>query len=96
MYVELKSGYQDNGPAWIGRVAFSKTGRTVYYQGKSLRRITGGGVSANHRDIATGEEYWVSGVKKNREDRHWAGRGPVEVDDDVREDYERIVRGCRE
>jgi len=28
-YVELKSGYQDNGPASIGWVTFSKTGRTI-------------------------------------------------------------------
>jgi hypothetical protein len=27
-YVELKSGYADNGPAWIGRVKNSKTGNT--------------------------------------------------------------------
>ncbi len=64
MYVELKTGFNDNGPAWIGRVAFSKTGRTIYYRGKSLRRIPGGGVSGNYRDIATGEEYWISGVKR--------------------------------
>jgi hypothetical protein len=95
MYVELKSGYHDNGPAWIGRVAFSKTGRTIYYRGKSLRRIPGGGISANHRDIETGEEYWVSGVKKDGEDRHWAGSGPVEIDEDVREEYERIAQGRR-
>jgi len=28
MYIELKTGYQDNGPAWIGRVEFSQSGRT--------------------------------------------------------------------
>ncbi len=62
MYVELRSGYGNNdGPAWIGWVHFSKTGRTVYYRGKTLRRIIGGGVGSNHVDIATGEEYWVSG-----------------------------------
>jgi hypothetical protein len=75
MYVELKSGHRDDGPAWIGRVTFSKTGRTVYYRGKSLRRASGPSV-ANHIDMETGEEYWVSGVKRNREDRHWAGHGP--------------------
>ncbi len=91
MYVELKSGYHGTGPAWIGRVRFSKTGRTVYYRGKQLRRIPGGGISANHRDVETGEEYWVSGVKKDGHDRHWAGGGPVEIDDDVREEYERLV-----
>jgi len=95
MYVELKTGYSDNGLAWIGRVRFSKTGQTVYYRGKSLRRIPGGGISANHRDVETGEQYWVSGVKRNGEDRHWAGSGRVEVDEDAREEYERLV-GRRE
>lgn len=92
MYVELKTGYNDNGPARIGRVTFSKTGRTIYYRGKSLRRIPGGGISANHRDVETGEQYWVSGVKKNGEDRHWAGAGQVEIDEDVRAEYEALVR----
>jgi hypothetical protein len=92
MYIELKSGHSDDGPAWIGRVTFSKTGRTVYYRGKSLRRASGSW-GANHIDVETGDEYWVSGVKRNREDRHWAGHGPVEVDDDVHEEYERLV--CR-
>ncbi len=91
MYVELKTGHNDNGPAWIGRVSFSKTGQTIYYRGKSLRRITGGGVSANYRDVETGEQYWISGVKKNREDRHWAGAGPVLIDEDVRAEYDRLV-----
>ena len=83
MYVELKTGHMDNGPAWIGRVTFSKTGQTIYSRGKSLRKIPGGGVSANYRDVDTGEQYWISGVKKNREDRHWAGAGAVEIDEDV-------------
>jgi len=41
--------------------------------------------------VDTGEQYWISGVKKNREDRHWAGAGPVEIEDDAREEYERLV-----
>jgi hypothetical protein len=90
-YIELKSGYHDNGPASIGWVTFSKTGRTIYYQGKALRRIPKGGNGSNHWDVKTGEEYWVSGIKKNGEDRHWAGKGPVPIDDDAREEYERIT-----
>jgi hypothetical protein len=31
MYVELKSGFSDDGPAWIGKVKFSKSGQTVYF-----------------------------------------------------------------
>jgi hypothetical protein len=90
-YVELKSGHRDDGPASIGWVTFSKTGRTIYYQGKALRRLSGGGFSSNHWDVKTGEEYWISGVKKNGEDRQWAGKGRVHVDADAREEYERIT-----
>lgn len=35
MYIELKTGYSDNGPAWIGMVEFSKSGKTVYFDNKA-------------------------------------------------------------
>ncbi len=91
MYLELKTGYDDDGPAWIGRVHISKTGRTIYYRDKALRKIPGGGIRGNHEDIETGDEYWVSGVKRNRANRDWAGTGPVVIDEDVREEYERLI-----
>lgn len=91
MYVELKTGYDHNGPAWITWLPFSKTGQSVYFRGKRLRRIPRGGICSNHYDVDTGEEYWASGVKRDRTDRHWAGSGPVHVDDDVHDEYERLV-----
>jgi hypothetical protein len=92
MYVELKTGFNDDGPAWIGRVRFSKTGRTLYYRGWRLQSLKGGGgMFANYSDIDTGDEFWVSGVKKNGQDRHWAGHGPVDIDEDVAEEYRRLV-----
>ncbi len=91
MYIELKSRYHDNGPAWIGRVSFSKTGKTIYYRGKAFRRMTGGGISGNYLDVETREEYWISGVKKNRQDRHLAGSGKVEIDEDAKEEYLQII-----
>ena len=33
-----------------------------------------------HVDMETGESFWVSGVKKNGEDRHWAGSGKVLIE----------------
>ena len=45
-------------------------------------------------DVKTGEEYWISGPKKNGQDRHWAGSGPVEIDPDVAEEYWKDIRGC--
>ncbi len=89
MYVELKTGFSDNGPAWIGKVRFSKTGRTAYYRGRNLERHNG--VSGNYIDVETGDEYWISGVKRDGTDRHWVGAGPVEIDDDVRDEYLTLV-----
>jgi hypothetical protein len=85
MYVELKTGFSDNGPAWIGKVRFSKTGRTAYYTGHNLRRYNG--VLGNYIDSETREEYWIPGVKRDGTDRHWAGAGPVDIDGDVRNEY---------
>ena len=78
LYIELKSGYSDDGPAWIGKVRYSKTGQTVYFNNKGFQRYAG--ISGNYIDVETGEEYWISGVKKNGEDRHWAGSGKVLID----------------
>jgi len=90
MYVELKSGHGDNGPAWIGRVTFSKTGRSIFYRGRELIRVKGG-TSGNYMDVQTREEFWVSGVKRNGSNRHWAGAGPIQIDDDVRAEYEALT-----
>jgi hypothetical protein len=36
-YVELKTAYSDNGPAWIGKAFFSKSGQTIYFNGLVLK-----------------------------------------------------------
>lgn len=82
-YIELKSGHSDNGPAWIAYVERSKTGRTLYFNGRGLMKLKGqrrGMGGGNYVDMETGESFWVSGVKKNAEDRHWAGSGKVLVE----------------
>ena len=53
MYLERKSGFNDNGPARIGRVTFSKSGRSVYYRGRRFERIRGGGASGNFEEVAS-------------------------------------------
>jgi hypothetical protein len=45
MYIEDKSG-QLVGPARIGRVTFSKTGKSIYYKGKAFRSLKGAGFKA--------------------------------------------------
>jgi hypothetical protein len=85
LYVELKSGYNDNGPAWIGKGFLSKTGRTIYFNGQAFQK--GNGISGNHFDIENGDEYWISGLKINGEDRHWAGSGTIQIDESIIQDY---------
>lgn len=79
-YIELKTGYSDNGPAWIARVTISKSGRTIYFNGMALKHTITRGPSYNHFDIETGDGYWVSGVKKSGMDRHWAGSGRIAIE----------------
>ena len=91
MYVENKHGLIDDFSAHIGWVTFSRTGKTVYYQDKVLNRLKGGGVSGNHIDLETGDEYWVSGIKKRGSNTHWAKSTAVKIDEDAIEEYERII-----
>jgi hypothetical protein len=92
MYMELKSDCGDCGPARIGRVAFSHTGRTLYYKDRSFRSSGGQGIAGNYYCVQTGEEYWISGPKRNGQDRHWAGSGSVEIDPDVADEYWKEIR----
>jgi hypothetical protein len=93
MYIESKAAGLSGGPARIGRVSFSKTGVTIYYRGDKFRRLDPRGYKANYYKVGTGEEYWISGAKKNGEDRLYGERVPVEVDEDVRNEYWTEIRG---
>jgi hypothetical protein len=90
-YIELKSGFGDTGPAWIGMAEFSKSGRTVYFNGKALKNSNAQGIAGNYYDIENGNEYWISGIKKNGTDRHWAGGGKIMIDRNVVDLYLSLV-----
>ncbi|MGL6094412.1 MAG: 1-deoxy-D-xylulose-5-phosphate synthase [Fimbriiglobus sp.] len=90
LYVECK-GNGLTGPARIGRVTFSKSGRTVYYRGKSLQPLSGRGSKANYFDTETREWYWVSGCRRDGADSLYPL--VVELDDDVRAEYWAEIRG---
>jgi hypothetical protein len=80
--------------ARIGRVGFSKTGRTLYYAGRELRGVG----QPWYRDTETGEQFHVRRAREDGLDRSEGrkrGGFPVEIDDDVREEYWREVRGNR-
>ena len=93
-YIELKSGYSDDGPAWIGYVVQSRSGRTLYFNGRGLMKLKGqrrGDSGGNYVDMETGESFWVSGVKKNGQDRHCAGSGKVLIEAAALSEYLRAI-----
>jgi hypothetical protein len=91
MYVENKDGLLDGARAWVGWAEFSKTGRTVYFHGRSLLAIAGGGTRGNYLDVDSGEEFWVTGVKTRGSNAHSRESAVVPmVEDDAREEYERL------
>jgi len=94
MYIEDKSEGL-SGPARIGRVTYSKTGKTLKYGSQTFQSLKGSGFKANYFDTETGRRYWISGPRKDGQDRLYGERVPVEIDDDVAEQYWRELRGGR-
>jgi hypothetical protein len=90
-YIELKSGFSGNGNAWIGLVSFSKSGKTVYFNGKAFQSLTGMGISGNYFDVESGDEYWISGVKKDMSDRHKFGGGKIYVEKRILREYLKTI-----
>ena len=93
MYIELKTGYSDDGPAWIGYVKTSKSKKTIYFNNHALQKYIGG--YSNYIDIENGDEYWISGLKKRESNRHWAGHGKIMIDRRAVKEYLSII-GAKE
>jgi hypothetical protein len=81
----------DSGPetriqwARIGRVQFSKTGRTLYYDGRVLRSHG----PPWYYDADTEESFWI-----HRAPRRFKSRSsiPAEIDEDVRVEFWTTIR----
>jgi len=95
MYIEDKSSGL-TGPARIGRVTFSKAGRTLHYRGREFRSLKGHGFKANYQDVTTGEQFWISGPSRRGGDQLYATNIRVPIDPDVREEYWCDIRNAPE
>ena len=90
MYIESKAESLQ-GPARIGRVTFTKSGKGIYYQGREFYRING--FKANYAEVGSNDPYWISGPRRDGRDRLYYPSGfAVEIDEDVREEYWREIR----
>ncbi|MES9902027.1 MAG: hypothetical protein ABW168_05005 [Sedimenticola sp.] len=85
MYIERKGNDGLVGAARIGRAQFSRSGKSVHYNGQTFQTKSGSGFKSNYFDVETGEDYWISGCKKNGEDALYSTEAII--DEDVREEY---------
>lgn len=91
MYIECKAGNL-TGPARIGRVTYSKTGATLHYRGQEFRSLKGAGFKANYYDVNTGDEYWISGPRRDGRDALYVTNVATEIDADVSDEYWAKIR----
>lgn len=84
MYIEPGGGLGcDSGR--IGRVRFSKTGKTLYYKDEAFCTLGGRGYKTNHYNTETRLAYWISGPRRDGNDALYPLT--IEIDEDVREEY---------
>lgn len=89
MYIERKAGNLI-GPARIVRITYSKTLATIYYRGQEFRKTQG--FKANYYDVETGDEYWISGPRRDGHDALYATNIAPEIDAEVSDEYWTQIR----
>jgi hypothetical protein len=67
----------------------------LYYRDQRFRSLKGSGFKANYYDVDTGDEYWISGPRKDRNDRLYGGQLGVVIDDDAIDEYEKMINGSK-
>ena len=90
MYIEFKGHDAIVGNARIGRVTFSKSGKSIYYDGKRFKTLKGRGFKSNYIEVESGDYYWISGCHKDGRDALYSTI--VEIDEDVRDEYWTEIR----
>ena len=80
-YIERKTDGL-RGIGRIARVSFSKSGKTIYYAGKTFSSLAGFALKANYFDDETFEEYWISNPRRDGNDSLFPM--VIEIDQDAR------------
>lgn len=92
MYIENKGDDGILGAGRIGRIYFSKSGKSLYYKNRKFQSLKGAGFKSNYFDVDTGEHYWINGFRKDQNDKLYGGNKGVEIDDDARDEYLSIIQ----
>ena len=94
MYIECKGDDGIFGPARIGRVRFSKSGKSIHYANCTFETLSGSGFKSNYFDVDSGTHFWISGCHKDGNDALY--NTDVEIDEDVLEEYWCEIRNLPE
>jgi hypothetical protein len=62
---QARRGVLDGGCLRSKRPKPSKSGQSLHYEGKTLQTLKGRGFKANYFEVDTGEQYWISGCRKD-------------------------------
>jgi hypothetical protein len=90
MYVETRWPDSRMKSGRVARVESSKSGRTLYLDGKSFIALGMG----EYMESESRESYWFSGPRKDGHDRKGTSLSvPIKIDEDVRVEYWTDIRG---
>ncbi len=89
MYIEPKDDVASLD-ARIGKVRFSKTGKTLKYNDREFQSLKGSGYKANYFEVETGGWYWISKCRRDGNDGLY--KTTVFVDQDIRAEYWEDIR----
>ena len=84
-------GFGGSGPHRPGPVLQDR--KVPLLRRKDISKPERRGFKANYYDVETGEQYWISGCHRDGADRLYTSNLPVEIDEDVRDEYWTSIRG---
>ena len=91
MWIEDKSGGLA-GSARIGWVEVKNRGKKLIYRDQVFLSLRGRGFKSNFYDVATKDEHWISGCRRDGMDALY--NTTAEIDDDALEEYWLRIRNC--
>lgn len=68
--------------------------KSIHYKDKTFETLKGRGFQSNYIDLATGDQYWISGCRKDGMEALFSA--DIAMDEDVREEYWTEIRGLSE
>ncbi len=66
--------------------------KAIHCGGKTYQTLRGAGFKVNYFETERKDEFWISGCKKDGADRNYGERVPINIDEDIQEEYWTDIR----